>query len=91
MQSIYPLILFILVALDKIHHSRGLQALRSTDHPKQRGPSEAVTVTFEVDIERSTIPAPNSAHQRAEVWHREDRDEGEAVAEQREKYSEGSL
>ncbi|KZV59879.1 hypothetical protein PENSPDRAFT_376882 [Peniophora sp. CONT] len=60
--SIYPLIVFILVALDKIHHSRGPQILRNNEWPKERGP--LVTVTFDIDVERSTAVAvsPTSAH-----------------------------
>ncbi|KZV66946.1 hypothetical protein PENSPDRAFT_654467 [Peniophora sp. CONT] len=58
--SIYPLMVFILVALDKIHHSRGPRALRTNEWPKERGP--AVTVTFEVDVERSMALEPTSTH-----------------------------
>ncbi|KZV60071.1 hypothetical protein PENSPDRAFT_367569 [Peniophora sp. CONT] len=65
--SIYPLAVFILVALDKVHHSRGPRVLRNDDGPKERAPVEAVTVTFEIDIERSTIPIPDSAHPMAEI------------------------
>ncbi|KZV59878.1 hypothetical protein PENSPDRAFT_760281 [Peniophora sp. CONT] len=64
--SIYPLIVFILVAADKIHHSRGPRVLRNEDWPKERSPVEAVTVTFEIDIERSRMLVPDSAHPMAE-------------------------
>lgn len=60
-QSIYPLIVFILVQLDKVHHSRVLKPLRNNDLPKER--SFAVTVTFDIDVERSTAaPDLTSAH-----------------------------
>ncbi|KZV59876.1 hypothetical protein PENSPDRAFT_376842 [Peniophora sp. CONT] len=64
--SIYPLVVFVLVAADKIHHSRGPRVLRNDDWPKERAPVEAVTVTFEIDIERSIMPIPDSAHPMAE-------------------------
>ncbi|KZV60075.1 hypothetical protein PENSPDRAFT_760203 [Peniophora sp. CONT] len=64
--SIYPLIVFILIALDKIHHSRGPRVLRNDNWPKERSPVEAVTVTFQIDIERSTMPIPDSAHPMVE-------------------------
>ncbi|VDC02724.1 unnamed protein product [Peniophora sp. CBMAI 1063] len=52
--SIYPFAVFILVALDKVHHSRVVrpQILRNNDWPKERTP--AVTVTLEVEIERGS-------------------------------------
>lgn len=53
-QSIYPLMVFILVALDKIHHSRGPLTLRNIELPNER--DYAVTVTFDADVERS-IPS----------------------------------
>ncbi|KZV60432.1 hypothetical protein PENSPDRAFT_659567 [Peniophora sp. CONT] len=46
---------FILVALDKIHYSRGPVTLRNVESPKER--DYAVTVTFEVDVERSVPSA----------------------------------
>ncbi|VDC05456.1 unnamed protein product [Peniophora sp. CBMAI 1063] len=49
--SIYPLAVFILVALDKVHHSRGPQILRNNDWPKERIP--IVSVTLEVDVGRN--------------------------------------
>ncbi|KZV63845.1 hypothetical protein PENSPDRAFT_197642 [Peniophora sp. CONT] len=52
--SIYPLIVFTLVALDKVHHSRGSQTLHNDTWPKERG--TGVTVTLEIDVERSTAP-----------------------------------
>ncbi|KZV60073.1 hypothetical protein PENSPDRAFT_694593 [Peniophora sp. CONT] len=64
--SIYPLTVFTFVALDKIHHSRGPRVLRNDDWPKERAPVEAVTVTFEIDVERSTMPIPDSAHPMVE-------------------------
>ncbi|KZV67777.1 hypothetical protein PENSPDRAFT_653789 [Peniophora sp. CONT] len=57
--SIYPLIIFILVALDKFHHSRGPQLLRNDQSRKER--DQAVTVTFEIDVERSVVQSPGSA------------------------------
>ncbi|KZV66935.1 hypothetical protein PENSPDRAFT_67793 [Peniophora sp. CONT] len=59
--TIYPLIVFILVALDKVHHSRTPKMPRNDERPQQRNFAEAVTVTFEIDIERSKMPAPCSA------------------------------
>ena len=50
-QCIYPLCVFLLVAFDKIRHSREPQIPRDNDWPKER--SAAVTVTFEIDVERS--------------------------------------
>ena len=51
---------FLLVALDKIHHSREPRPLRKDEWSKERG--EAVTVTFDIDIERSTaLLSPTSA------------------------------
>ena len=61
MQSIYPLIVFILVALDKVHHSRGSRNLCDDDWPNKRG--AAVTVTLEVDVERSAARNSTSAPQ----------------------------
>ncbi|VDB85218.1 unnamed protein product [Peniophora sp. CBMAI 1063] len=59
--AIYPLIVFLLVALGTIHHSRGPIVLSGVIHGKE-GPivevqaiDAAVTVTFEVDIERSAM------------------------------------
>ncbi|KZV67790.1 hypothetical protein PENSPDRAFT_754676 [Peniophora sp. CONT] len=56
---IYPLMVFILVALDKIHQSRGPQTLRDKVLPQEM--DFAVTVTFEVDVERSAAQSPGSA------------------------------
>ena len=60
LQTIYPLIVFILVALDKLHHSQGMpMSLRTSEWYKRRGPT--VTVTFDIDVERSTATDPNFA------------------------------
>ena len=59
MQSIYPLAVFILVALDKVHHSRGLRIVRN-EWSKERG--AAVSVTLEVNVERSTVLGSRSAY-----------------------------
>ena len=50
---------FILVALDKMHHSRGVQVVRNELPETRHG---AVTVTFEVAVERSVEQNPGSAH-----------------------------
>ena len=71
-QSIYPLLVFILVALDKIHYSRGPQSLCNGEIPERRGCSEAaVPVTFEirVDAERN---GTDSAHQMVDGLQRTD-------------------
>ena len=51
MKSIYPLAVFILVALNKMNYSRDVHVVRN-EAPKTR--DGAVTVTFEVAVERST-------------------------------------
>ena len=50
-QSIYPLIVFILVALDKVHRFQMPQNLRNDGWSGNRGAT--VTVSLEVDVERS--------------------------------------
>ncbi|KZV60070.1 hypothetical protein PENSPDRAFT_694590 [Peniophora sp. CONT] len=64
--TIYPLIIFLLIALDKIHHdhSRGPRMVRKDDWRRERinieavEAAEAVTMTFEIDVERSTMQIP---------------------------------
>ncbi|KZV60431.1 hypothetical protein PENSPDRAFT_644281 [Peniophora sp. CONT] len=51
--SIYPLMVFSLVALDKLHHSRGPWTLHHDVYQPEEG-NQAVTVTFEIDVERSS-------------------------------------
>ena len=58
MESIYPLAVFILVALNKMNYSRDVQVVRN-EAPKTR--DGAVTVTFEIAIERSMEQNPGSA------------------------------
>ena len=58
-QSIYPLIVFILVALDKAHHSRGPRVSRN-GWSKERGPP--VNIALEVNMERGTALSPRSAY-----------------------------
>ncbi|VDC05457.1 unnamed protein product [Peniophora sp. CBMAI 1063] len=57
--SIYPLTVFILVALDKIHHSQGPRSLSNDSWPWKREP--VVAVTLEVDVERNVPMTPTSA------------------------------
>ena len=52
-QSIYPLIVFILVALDKVHYTRGPRVL--LDEESSVDSNAAVTVTFDLDIERPSM------------------------------------
>lgn len=52
-QSIYPLFIFILVNLNKVHYTRGPRVLLDDEEPMEKDP--AVTVTFEIDVERSTV------------------------------------
>ncbi|VDB85183.1 unnamed protein product [Peniophora sp. CBMAI 1063] len=67
--SIYPLAVFILIALDKIHHSRVSQPSRSDEWP--RGKNRAVNVSLEIDvqIERSTSLSPKSAIRMAPLQY----------------------
>ncbi|KZV66951.1 hypothetical protein PENSPDRAFT_688549 [Peniophora sp. CONT] len=58
--SIYPLIIFMLVALDKIQHSRGPRILHNKEWPDDRG--AAVPFTFEIDVDRNMTLGPTSAH-----------------------------
>ncbi|KZV67783.1 hypothetical protein PENSPDRAFT_653796 [Peniophora sp. CONT] len=51
--SIYPLIIFILVNLNKVHYTRGPRVLLDDEVPTDK--DLAVTITFEIDVERSTI------------------------------------
>ncbi|KZV60388.1 hypothetical protein PENSPDRAFT_694313 [Peniophora sp. CONT] len=50
---IYPLAIFLLVALDKLHYSHPPELLSHQDLPIHQ--SQAVTVSFEVAVERSII------------------------------------
>ncbi|KZV67778.1 hypothetical protein PENSPDRAFT_41925 [Peniophora sp. CONT] len=65
--SIYPLTVFILVALDKIHHSRGPRTLRTDDLPREM--NHTVTVTLEIYVESSTPQRPLFAHPAATLQH----------------------
>ncbi|KZV72060.1 hypothetical protein PENSPDRAFT_375554 [Peniophora sp. CONT] len=53
---IYPLIILVFVALDKIHHSRGPRILRGQAPVDAR--DQVVPVAVEVDVERSAILDP---------------------------------
>ncbi|KZV67784.1 hypothetical protein PENSPDRAFT_754672 [Peniophora sp. CONT] len=53
--SCYPLVVFLLVALEKIHHSHGAQASREGIEQPKNTVLPAVTITFEIDIERSMM------------------------------------
>lgn len=66
-QSIYPLAVFVLVALDKAHHSREDQSRSNNNWSKERSPAEAVTITFEIDVERSRVPVPSSTLPKEEM------------------------
>ncbi|VDC05459.1 unnamed protein product [Peniophora sp. CBMAI 1063] len=68
--TIYPLMVFIFVALDKAHHSRRRQILRNNDWPKEQTP--AVTVTFEVDVERNTGSSPPSTYPMSVLQYTDD-------------------
>ena len=58
-QSIYPLTVFLLVGLDKFHHSREPQILHN-EWSKAR--VSAVNVALEVNVERSTALSSPSAY-----------------------------
>ncbi|KZV71081.1 hypothetical protein PENSPDRAFT_650974 [Peniophora sp. CONT] len=62
--------IFILVALDKIHYSRGPQVLSNVQAlPESRQRREVVSVTFEVDVERGGLQSPSEAHAMATLNH----------------------
>ncbi|VDB85186.1 unnamed protein product [Peniophora sp. CBMAI 1063] len=61
--SIYPLAIFILVSLDKIHHSRGPQTLRGVVLPQMH--DHEVNVTFNTDTERDGPQRLEPSHQTA--------------------------
>lgn len=65
LQTIYPLIIFILVALDKAHYERGPRALHQGEGSRLRG--EALTVTLDIDIERSAVLNPGVAYEIVEL------------------------
>ena len=54
-QSIYPLVVFILVALNKMHYAREAQwPSRPAECPEKRLTREtAMTVTFDIEVEHS--------------------------------------
>ena len=59
MKSIYPLTVFILVALDKVHHSHRPQFRCEEEHEERR---PVVKIALEVNMERSTALAPAFAY-----------------------------
>lgn len=59
-QSIYPLIIFIFMVLDKAHHSRGPRALRESEWSELEKEGRASNLTVETDIERREMLIPFS-------------------------------
>ncbi|KZV60526.1 hypothetical protein PENSPDRAFT_339622 [Peniophora sp. CONT] len=70
--SIYPLTVFILVALDKIYHSRGPRTAHNEERTKEPQRDYAVTVTFDVDVERSALQNPGFAYPLIELRGRDE-------------------
>ena len=60
----YPLAVIILVALGKLHHSSERCALRDPEQhqDKVEGPSIAIAVTLETEIERSAMSSSGLIH-----------------------------
>ncbi|KZV60428.1 hypothetical protein PENSPDRAFT_760003 [Peniophora sp. CONT] len=81
MTSIYPLMVFALVALDKIHHSQGPWTVRQDEWLGER--DQAVTVTIEIDVERSM--AENTGPMRPMVTSWGDDDDESASGETKSK------
>ncbi|VDC03301.1 unnamed protein product [Peniophora sp. CBMAI 1063] len=61
--SIYPLIVFILVAIDKLHHKRALEVQHNVNGPKERRPP--VSLTPGIDVERGLVLSPNASYPTA--------------------------
>ncbi|KZV66942.1 hypothetical protein PENSPDRAFT_654464 [Peniophora sp. CONT] len=88
--TIYPLIIFIFVALDKIAHSRPSQSalVGNLETPRYRDP--AITVTFEMDVERSNVPSSDIAYPVADIGQVTS-SKGEAIIEEGKKPDAGDI
>ncbi|VDB96659.1 unnamed protein product [Peniophora sp. CBMAI 1063] len=72
--SIYPLAIFILVAFDRVYHTRKPQMLSLSDVGRRANDGrEAVTVTFDIDVERTALgrgsayPSGGGEHEGDEI------------------------
>ncbi|VDB98898.1 unnamed protein product [Peniophora sp. CBMAI 1063] len=67
--SIYPLSIFILVVLDKIHHSRGPQLLSHSSLSPVRPHTAALTIIIEADAGRDADIHAGSSHSTNDAVH----------------------